>query len=385
MLTKFDELTCHQIVSTFDGPESTDRAWTEKMWFNLHDTRGEICVAAGVGVYPNRNVMDGFGCIGLGHSRQHNLRVSRELRPRIDELHVGPLEIDVVEPFKKIRLHLGENNQGFGFDLEFLGALPPNEEKPQFGRMHGRTFVHTCRYAQMGRARGTVTVEGKRIDLDPASTYAQRDHSWGIRMGVGAQEQGVQGSDIQHFNGMMINWLTAQFSEWGVYYYLIEKQDGTIDYLSGAVHKLGTDPAAGVPIIRVEHDFSYHPRSVRMKDGNVRLHAADGRVIELAMREIHCMYLRGGGYVGHKGFTHGLWMGPSWSDGETFDLSGDQGRNEFHGLDDTVCEYRCGGEVGYGIIENMILPPYPRYGFNFTPEQMREMAARMAQAKQTGA
>ena len=49
MLTKFDELTCHQIVSTFDGPESTDRAWTEKMWFNLHDTRGEICVAAGVG------------------------------------------------------------------------------------------------------------------------------------------------------------------------------------------------------------------------------------------------------------------------------------------------------------------------------------------------
>ena len=36
MLTKFDELTCHQFVSTFDHPSSSDRAWTEKMWFNRY-------------------------------------------------------------------------------------------------------------------------------------------------------------------------------------------------------------------------------------------------------------------------------------------------------------------------------------------------------------
>ena len=387
MLTKFDELTCHQTISTFDSPQSTDRAWTEKMWFNLHDTKGEIVLATGIGVYPNRNVMDGFGCVNLGHKTQHNIRVSRELRPNVTELHVGPLEIDIVEPYKKVRLHMGENPQGLAFDLEFLGALPPNEEKPQFGRMFGRTFVHTCRYAQMGRARGTVTVEGKRIELSADTTFGQRDHSWGVRMGVGAPAQGVQGTDIQHFNGMLINWLTAQFKEWGVYYYLIEKQGGRIDYLSGAVHELGTDPTDGVPIVKVEHDFTYHPRSVRMDQGSVRLHAEDGRVIELSMREINCMYLRGGGYVGYKGFTHGLWMGPSWQDGEVFDISDDRGRNELHGLDDTVCEYRCGDELGYGIIENMVLPPYPRYGFHFTPEQMKEMAAKAAaaQGRQGGA
>jgi len=34
-----------------------------------------------------------------------------------------------------------------------------------------------------------------------------------------------------------------------------------------------------------------------------------------------------------------------------------------HGLDDTVVEVRMGNEVGYGIVENLILPPFPKYGY----------------------
>ena len=33
------------------------------------------------------------------------------------------------------------------------------------------------------------------------------------------------------------------------------------------------------------------------------------------------------------------------------------------GLEDTVVEVRCGGETGHGIIENLVLPPFPKYGF----------------------
>src|SRR5262245_16546830 len=129
MLTKFDELTCHQIVATFDGPETSDRAFTEKMWFNLHDTAGAIVVAVGIGVYPNRNVMDGFACVNLGNRVQHNLRVSRELRPRIEDLVIGPLSVQVVEPFRKVHLGVAQNDQGIELDLDFLATVPPHEEQ----------------------------------------------------------------------------------------------------------------------------------------------------------------------------------------------------------------------------------------------------------------
>ena len=74
MLTKFDEMTCHQVVSTFDHPETSDRAWTEKLWCNVHDTKGELVLATGFGVYPNRNVLDGYGCVNIGNREQYNMR-----------------------------------------------------------------------------------------------------------------------------------------------------------------------------------------------------------------------------------------------------------------------------------------------------------------------
>ncbi|MGC4113242.1 MAG: hypothetical protein QM765_00890 [Myxococcales bacterium] len=32
-----------------------------------------------------------------------------------------------------------------------------------------------------------------------------------------------------------------------------------------------------------------------------------------------------------------------------------------HGLDDTVMEIKCNGKVGYGIMENMVIPPFKKY------------------------
>jgi hypothetical protein len=363
MLTPFDELTCHQAVSTFDAPQSSDRAWTEKMWFNLHDVRGRVVLASGIGVYPNRNVMDGFACLNVHHEQQVNLRLSRELRPRIADLQIGPLTVQVLEPFKRIRLALDESSHGFSYELELIGRVPPHEELPQFGRNKGRVFVHTCRYAQLGRARGVIRLDGKSWDVKEDEWYAQRDHSWGIRLGVGQHEPGIQTSDVATFNSLMINWLTAQFDDWAVYYYLIEKATGKVDFLSGAVVRGFGDDSVEIPITAVEHDFKYHDASARMQSGRVVLHCEDGAHVELQMRELNSMYLRGGAYAGFKGYTHGTYMGPSWSDGERFELARPGCADEVHGLDDTVCEYRSGNQVGYGIIENMILPPFPKYGF----------------------
>jgi hypothetical protein len=363
MLTKFDELTCHQVATTFDHVDTSDRAWTEKLWMNVHDTRGEMVLALGLGVYPNRNVLDGYGCLNLGNRRQTNARFSRELRPRIDELTVGPLTWEVLEPYRLVRASMTENAHDLSFELEFLGRFQAGEEQPHFGRSRGRTYVNHCRYAQLGRVQGWVQVGDTRLELDPARHFAQRDHSWGIRMGVGAPEQGVQSPDIASFSHMMINWATLQFPDFALNAYLIEKDDGRIERLTGKLTRTLGDPRPPVELTSFEHDWVYHPGSARMRAGQARLGFEDGTRLTIDMRELTTMYLRGGGYVGVKGFTHGLWLGESWSDGESWEVGEPKVADEVHGLDDTVVECRAGGQVGYGIVENMILGPFPRYGF----------------------
>jgi hypothetical protein len=363
MLTNYDEFTCHQTVSTFDHPDTSDRAWTEKLWCNIHDTKGELVLATGFGIYPNRNVIDGYGCVNIRNREQFNMRISRALRPKIDEIALGPLSYKVLEPYRKIRITMAENKYGISYDLEFIGSMHPGEEEPQYGRSRGRIYVNTCRYAQLGRARGWVKVEGNKYDIDENNFYAQRDHSWGIRMGVGAPEQGVQALDHEKFIAMMINWLTIQFKDWGIYCYLIEKDDGSIDRLSGSVVGAMANGLQPVPIVSVEHQFEYHPGSQRMKSGRMVFTCADGRKIEVTMKELTTMYLRGGAYVGYKGYRHGTWMGEYWENGEKWNIGDEAVANDVHGLDDTVVEVRCGNEVGYGIIENMIFAPFRKYKF----------------------
>ncbi|MCU0848336.1 MAG: hypothetical protein MUD12_10660 [Spirochaetes bacterium] len=363
MLTKFDEFTCHQVVSTFDHPESSDRAWTEKLWCNIHDSKGGLVLATGFGIYPNRNVMDGFGCVNVGNRTQYNFRASRELRPAIDEIKVGPLSYDVIEPYKKIRIALGENKYDLGFEIEFLGKFHPSEEEPQYGRSYGRIYVNTCRYAQLGRARGWVKAGGKKFDISEDTFYGQRDHSWGIRMGVGAAEQGVQSLDIDNFLGMMINWLTFQIGDTGFCLYLIEKADGKIQRLTGHVTRPMDGERVMVGITGVEHRYKYYDGSMRMQSGEVTIKCEDGSVYDLSMKEITTMYLRGGNYIGYKDVRHGMWMGRYWEDGEAWNIEDDRIKNEMHGLDDTVVEVRMGKQIGYGIVENLILPPFPKYGY----------------------
>jgi hypothetical protein len=117
------------------------------------------------------------------------------------------------------------------------------------------------------------------------------------------------------------------------------------------------------PITAVEHDYQFHDRSARMRSGRLVLRCADGASYALDTRELTTMYLRGGGYLGYKGVTHGLWMGPAWEDGEVWEVADRKVADEVHGLDDTVVEVRCGDQVGCGIVENLVLPPFPRYGF----------------------
>ena len=102
MLLGMDEYPYHQITSTFAGVAGTDPAWNDGHYICLSDMAGEIGLASTLRLYQNNDVLDGFVCVRSA-GKQHNIRLSRRLRPDMDTLAVGPLRLEIIEPLKASR------------------------------------------------------------------------------------------------------------------------------------------------------------------------------------------------------------------------------------------------------------------------------------------
>ncbi|HVA39477.1 MAG TPA: hypothetical protein VNF49_02340 [Candidatus Binataceae bacterium] len=128
MLTAQDDFIGHQLPTTFDHVGTSDPAWMERMWYTGHPVpAGDIIFDIGLGYYPNKNVMDAFAGVTIDNV-QHNIRMSRRLRPDPLLTRVGPLQIQVLEGLRRHRIVLAENDSGMSFDIEFHATLNPHEE-----------------------------------------------------------------------------------------------------------------------------------------------------------------------------------------------------------------------------------------------------------------
>ncbi|OHD65296.1 MAG: hypothetical protein A2176_15280 [Spirochaetes bacterium RBG_13_51_14] len=361
MLTKYDEFLCHQTVDTFDSVATSAREWTERIWFSAHDTEGKRQLVAGFGHYPNRNVMDAYACFVVEGKTQYCVRASRELRPAIDEVRVGPFSYEVIEPLALVRLSLGDNEYGLRFRIDFRGAMPPHEEEAQFAKSRGRVLENIKRYVQVGRPSGWINAGGAMFRIDELVWRAERDHSWGIRRGGGVPETGVQPGEVPR--GYLYNFMLAQFDSWGVTYHVREDWDASLLSFSGAMMY---PPDAGQPerrIASVDHQYTFKQDIRHISGGTVVFHTDGGEPIEVAVRPLSTCYIRAGGYFGFRGFTHGLWLGGYYIDGFTLDLTDSNTLKEVSFIEDFMCEMRCGSEVGYGIVEMVVIGTYPKYGY----------------------
>ena len=116
-----------------------------------------------IGVYQNMNVVDG-GFVVIVDGQQHNLRVSRQLRPTY-EMASGALRIEVVEPFAHLRLLIGDNSQGVRGELDWKASLAAQEEHQHYKRQWGRVLEDYSRYDQVGTCSGWLEIDGARREL----------------------------------------------------------------------------------------------------------------------------------------------------------------------------------------------------------------------------
>src|SRR4029453_1398863 len=150
MLTGLDESLHHQASLTFDHVQTSDHRFYDRQLMTGFRPDGEAGFLAGITVFKNMNVIEGY-VIAQSHSRrQYNVRFTRPLRPIEVGMNVGigPLRLEILEPLEGTRPLLELGTYPIALDLTFDGTIPTHLENPHFGRMDGRMHSDYLRYHQ---------------------------------------------------------------------------------------------------------------------------------------------------------------------------------------------------------------------------------------------
>jgi len=106
---------------------------------------------------------------------------------------IGPIRYEMLEPLHKVRFVLEQNPvQPIAFDCVFEGRVPARFEDRTHIRQGYRVMTELVRYHHIGVASGWIEVDGARTSIDPDAWVCTRDHSWGIRYGVGQRLPDVE-------------------------------------------------------------------------------------------------------------------------------------------------------------------------------------------------
>ncbi len=367
MLTPQDELLCHQLPTTFDHVVQSDLRWTERVVLYGFDTTRNISVMTGLARYPNRNLIDAYAMVTIDDTA-HVVRLSRELDLQTDGVaswSVGPDTYEIVEPLKRVRSVLGDNDHGIRLQLDFEGDFPAYEQEPAFFRSRGRVQEDARRFYQNGRISGWIDVAGERIEIDPSTWWFGRDHSWGTRHGGGGgnlPESGIlQPREIP--DGVLYFMGIFEFDDHLVHFAQRETADGERWHFEGSILSTLADGGAAVPIVKVEHKMEFRDEMRLVSGGTFTVHGADGSVRDLTITPTNDFWPGLAGYDHYRGFASGIWKGPSYADGFTVDLTDLAELQQVSMLTETFCEVRQGEAIGHGLVEMVFLGRNERYGY----------------------
>lgn len=380
-LTHADEWFNHQIVNTHAAVGTPDRAWTEKAWFTLMRKDGAMQASFGLGKYTNRNVLDGFAGVQVG-TQQRTVRASRVLSPRLDELAVGPLNYEVVEPMKAIRLTLTPNEaQSLSYELTFHATMPAFFEKRDVVIVAGREASNVIRFHQAGTVSGWIEIDGERHQVLPEEWYGFRDRSWGIREHVGQEPDdlvpgslGVSGG--KRTGGYHFNWLVSQIDRPDgtsydlAYYFRDTGGEGPPEFFSGYINE---SDGRQIPILHLYPEIDYRAQDKGAMRGRVTaILAGKGASTQERVFEIEALNpemgfrLLPGMYGEWKGQKHGSFKGEDFLDGECIDdvnAPEKTAENYRWQIRDRPVRIREGANSGYGDMESIILGEYPGVRF----------------------
>ena len=248
-----DEHFVHQTPDLLPGVATHHPHWRESYFFDMHrpDAAGDVIFLT-MASFPAREILDSLqmgkvaGTPVLGHVE----------RPYGDDPHTTSMpgaRIDVVTPWKEVRLHTDQNHgAAIGLDVTFRARTQPYGLRRGTMRAGADIVWDQSHILQSGVYSGTYTVDGTTYEID--DWIGQRDHSWGIR---------------DHGRCPLWLWFQIQLDDGflGVWHW--EFANGARVYTDGCW--AATDGSEPVPVIDFRHDLQW-----RTAEGKQATYGADG-------------------------------------------------------------------------------------------------------------
>ena len=373
MIGPADDFLIHQTHEPVRYAATSDRRFYDRYFFTGHRCSDELFFMIGIGAYPNLGVIDAFGSIAIGMT-QSTIRGSRELgADRLNTSAIGPFHVEVIEGLRRLRVRCEQRkDHAVHFDLEWNAAVPAFEEPPILQRVMGRVMEQATRLIQTGTWQGYISCDGQHIELDATSAWGARDRSWGVRsIGLEREPKGIQQAKAAGKSRTSLwIWSPMQFADQTIHFSIAEYANGKREIET--VRRMGAWPSDGSPapteemLDGAEHDLRFDPVSREMLEGSsVSFLEPDGRRRHVRLTPLRRAYLRAGtGYGGPDPWRHGKYMGESWVDSVSYDLT-DEMLTAQIGPTHVLCRMEMDdGRIGYGTYETQVYGAYPRYGFN---------------------
>jgi hypothetical protein len=350
MTARLDDALIHQNYGTIDNVVETDPRWFDRFYFNLQALDGSMSLSHGTGVYPNQQVMDGFGIIATPEA-QVNVRASRELvNGNRDEMDIGPLHAEILEPMRRWRFRLDENEYGISYDFTYTANFKAMETKRLVSMVDNRRVWDWSHFGHVGQVEGSARMGDRKFTLAPETHWAIRDRSWGVRPGVAVLED--MSAWFRQANwGARYNWVCVQVESFYLWYFQTQDEDGTPRFFKGLVRWSeaagGAEETVNKIVRRFEFGAGEHFQRVE-----VDVHLESGRVLNVRMRRLPTtVHLRGANYGGYNGIIHGMKQGPLKVAGERWEPSDSRKNPVTLGILDHVVEVAYQSERGCGIFE----------------------------------
>jgi hypothetical protein len=286
-ITNWDEYFIHQTQYPILQPLVDTANWIDRFYWNAHATNGSVMLGVGLGSYRSTGRMDSI--VYLLHGKEQ--RILRLARSTGNDDYatpcIGPLRFEIIEPLRKWRLMLDENESGITWDLTFDARWAPVDYRQfEFDNEEGKgsNYHH---YVQFGKSKGVVTIDGQQIDIGGPLLTA-RDRSWGVRRSREGQ-------------GLLL-WLQHQFKDVEISMILVETRNGEITYFDGTA----TTAEGSRKLVGIGHDLRMEAGTRDMLGGSMEVMDSDGKSYKVEYVErLLRGYLGGIGYGGWQGKDRG--------------------------------------------------------------------------------
>ena len=368
-LTGFDDFPFHQHPTPFSTAATSDAHFNDGYFVAFYAQNWYFF--SGLRLHPNVNVIDGWGSVA-NDNRQTAVRVSRALHPRADVLSVGPLTYEIVEPLRRLRLVLDDNDSGITFDVTLEAQAAPFVEERYQHFKYGAVVNDLIRYTQVCRATGTASAHGETLSVE--DWHAMRDHSWGVRSSM-AVPTGIGGHPHDHTPARrraLRLWVPFEVADHVGFINTHETADGeTIDFEG----RLDFRDGRSVRLTALRHELEYLDGTRRPAGGTLELDGEDGitRRYTLSLAGSPADVQGGGYYRGWRdNLGPGIYRGTDYAEYDSYD-SGPAAepsgpphvpvRQRFGPTEFPMLMTGPDGHTGMAHFEHTLSGAYPRYGF----------------------